>query len=195
MKQGRGFTLLEMLASLGLLSVLMLLIGSSLLSTRRSIQSASAYSERLDEFAAAQLFLRQALESRIPVRLEGTTVFEGGAEHMRFVAPLPMGLGGQLKINEIDTQTVQGAVALQVAFYSRDSGAPWGGLQILALRLESVRFSYFGRDERLNPTGWLQTWPWPDRWPEAIRVEAAAQGPVQWPTFTVRLAGLPAGVQ
>lgn len=194
MRTARGFTLLEMLVSLGMLSVLMILISSSLLSSRRVIQSTEAYGVRLDEIRAAQRFLRETLQSRVPLPLQdklgSTLLFEGNSSKLRFVAPVPAGLGGQLKLNQIETITGDAEVSLRLTFYDRRTAAPWGNPQTLLSKLQSVRFEYQGRDEQLRTTGWLSTWPWPNRWPEAVRIEANTQGPIMWPRLTVRLRQL-----
>lgn len=193
MKRMLGFTLLETLMALVLLSLLLLLIAGSALTAKRTVHNASSYAARLEEIRAAQSFLSIVLQSRVAIHLyssgRDSSLFEGGADVMRFVAAVPAGLGGQLKINSIRVIPDASAQQLQASFFNRNDDHAWGEPQVLTSQLRTVRFTYQGLDEQGRPTGWLSVWPWPERFPEAIRIEADALGPIRWSTLTIRLPG------
>lgn len=189
MRYERGFTLLEILGAIGLLGLLLLLIASSFATANRTVESTSRFTGRLDEVRAGQGFLRGALQNIKPVTLvqEQDQLFDGGADHLRFVAPTPIDLGGKLKIHRLETfRTPGGEMQLRVAFFDRN-GAPWGQPQVLVNHLRQVQFLYRGLDEKYKRTTWLDQWPWPERLPESIKMQVYADGPVRWPLMTVSL--------
>lgn len=193
MKRSLGFTLLETLMALVLLSLLLILIAGSVSTAKRTVQNASSYAGRLEEIRAAQSFLSILLQFRTAIHLyssgRNSPLFEGGTDVMRFVAAVPAGLGGQLKINSIRVVPDASALQLQVSFFNRNDDSAWGEPQVLTSQLRTVRFTYRGLDERGRTTGWLSVWPWPERFPEVVRIEADALGPVRWSTLTIRLPG------
>jgi len=189
----RGFTLLEVLVALSLLGLLMVLIASALTASNRTQELGERYSNRLDEVRSAQDFLRSAAQQAYPaVFLRDTNntaeVFNGEAQQMRFVAPLPARLSGGLQLHAFSlVDNRHGSKDLQVAFFQFDARGlhAWGEPQILLPNLDSWQLSYRGLDPRSQPTDWLPRWPWPERLPLAIRVELQAHGPIPWPPLVV----------
>lgn len=185
-----GFTLLEVMVAISLLGILLMLVSGSLLATNRTVQGTERYAMRLDEVRAAQRFLRQALQETRPITLPEKRIpqhlFEGDPQRVRFFAPVPLGVGGKLKIHQLESfKTEAGELELRIAFFESDGERPWGNSQILMGKLRRVDFSYRGLDEQRLSTGWLAKWPWPERLPQFIRVELDADGPVQWPLISV----------
>ncbi|WP_248747089.1 prepilin-type N-terminal cleavage/methylation domain-containing protein [Pseudomonas sp. MWU12-2037] len=189
----RGFTLLEVLVALSLLGLLMVLIASALTASNRTQELGERYSTRLDEVRSAQDFLRSAAQQAYPAvfrRDANNTakVFDGEAQQMRFVAPLPARLAGGLQLHVFSlVDNRHGSKDLQVAFFQFDSQGlhAWGEPQILLPDLDNWQLSYRGLDPRSQPTDWLPRWPWPERLPLAIRVQLQAHGPIPWPPLVV----------
>ncbi|WP_207281721.1 prepilin-type N-terminal cleavage/methylation domain-containing protein [Pseudomonas sp. FW300-N2F2] len=185
-----GFTLLEVMVAISLLGILLMLVSGSLLATNRTVQGTERYAGRLDEVRAAQRFLRQALQETRPIALPEKRIpqhlFEGDPQRVRFFAPVPSGVGGKLKIHQLESfKTETGDLQLRITFFELDGVQPWGSSQVLMGKLRKVHFSYRGLDEKNFSTGWLAQWPWPERLPQFIRVELDADGPVQWPLMSV----------
>ncbi|MCV4286461.1 prepilin-type N-terminal cleavage/methylation domain-containing protein [Pseudomonas capsici] len=197
MKREYGFTLLEVLGSIGLLGLLLLLIAGSFSTANRTVESTSQFADRLDEVRASQRFLRDALQNIKPVALiqEQKQLFEGEATYLRFTSPTPIDLGGKLTIHRLELfRTQNGELQLRVVFFERN-GAPWGQPQVLMHQLRQAQFRYRGVDEKRNQTAWLAQWPWPERLPESVQLYVDVDGPVRWPQMTVALrAGQTQGV-
>ncbi|WP_313285356.1 prepilin-type N-terminal cleavage/methylation domain-containing protein, partial [Pseudomonas sp.] len=68
-RREQGFTLLEVLVVLSLLSVLLLLVSAALLGANRAVAKAQAYTVSLDEMRAAQQFLRTSISEALPLKL------------------------------------------------------------------------------------------------------------------------------
>jgi len=191
----RGFTLLEVLISLGLLGMLMVLIASALTASSRTQMLGERYSERLDEIRSAQDFLRSAAQQAYPAvfRSDDThsgPVFEGERDQLRLVAPLPPQLAGGLPLQVFSLiENRSGSKDLQVAFFQFDERGlrPWAEPQVLLHDLDHWQLSYRGLDNDAHPTGWLPRWPWPERLPQALSVELQPHGPIAWPPLVVAI--------
>jgi len=93
-----GFTLLEVLASLVLLSLLLVGVYSGLRTATHSVRSGTASVERIDQIRSAQQFLQRELAQTMaqPIRRNDSgenIYFQGDAHEMLFVAPMPGYLG------------------------------------------------------------------------------------------------------
>lgn len=183
MNRMQGFTLLEVLAALSLLGLLMVLAASSFKSSGIAAERTQRASERMDQVLAAQRFLRQSLES-----MRETPRFVGEAERLEYLAAVPLGLGGQPKLHRLQfLPDKSGSWTLRVAFFDQDNGKPWGTPQVLADHMRDVLIDYRGIDDMHRDSGWLAHWPWPQRLPRLVRIQARAHGGMPWPTLSVAI--------
>ncbi len=198
MKMGscRGFTLLEVLASLALLGLLMVGVYAGIRTASVSVRSGSALIERSDQIRSAQQFLRRELSQAMAQPLARTShgepvVFVGSAREMRYVAPLPgyLGkLGPQLqRLQLVDDPAGGMRLEMSLALLPPDGRAPQplGDPQVLLDHITSGSFSYSGLDARGAAVAWTQDWPDGRRLPELVRVDLHSAGTPPWPTMQV----------
>lgn len=191
----RGFTLLEVLIALSLTGLLLVMIGSAINASRRSLEISTRYATRLDEVRTAQNFLRSALQQAQAIPIGKTLnapgwVFQGEPQRLSFAAPLPAALAGGIKIHALgQVKNVTQAFDLRIAFAQPDASNndSWGQPQRLLRQLNNLRMSYRGLDNDQHESTWLATWPWPERLPNCVRIELDASGPVRWPPLVVAL--------
>lgn len=179
----RGFTLLEVLAALVLLSLLMLAVWSGIRTVQRSLRDGQAFVARTDALRAAQDFLRRELAQATPQAWtvddrQTPVVFRGSASEVQFVSPLPgyLGrLGPQLQRVRLVPDGTGGGYRLEVAFAQLPvDGSPpkaLGTPQVLLRGIREGHFSYDGLDARRQPTGWSETWTLTDHLPAVVRLQ------------------------
>jgi len=194
----QGFTLLEILIVISLLRVLLELVGGALQGANRAVLKAQRYTVSLDEMHAAQQFLRTALAQALPLPVQPESgqppgIFFGSAQRLAFVAGLPGQLGGGINLYTLSLQGAGAERTLQVAFARVGFNAAgntyhaWGEPQVLVRDIQQLKFSYQGVSPAGQLTGWLDHWPWPQRLPRAVRIQAKVNAAVPWLTEVVAL--------
>lgn len=186
----RGFTLLEVLVVISLLGVLLSLIGAAIAGANRAMAKAERYSTRMDEVRSTQNFLRSAIGQALPLAAgkpgqAHSPLFEGDGHSLIFYAPLPATLGGGINLHHVSFEDGR----LQVSFQRLHGQAlqPLSEPQVLLHQVEAVHLSYRGVTPKGQVSEWLDHWPWPERLPQAIRIEAQLAGAIAWPRQSISL--------
>ncbi|HET8764675.1 MAG TPA: prepilin-type N-terminal cleavage/methylation domain-containing protein [Rhodanobacter sp.] len=198
MNRARGFTLLEVLGALALLALLLVGVYGGIRGALHGVRSGSASIERMDAIDATQGFLRrelaQALAQPIGRDDHGQPLFfAGGADELKFVAPLPgyLGaLGPQLQVLRlVDDGTRGKRLEYQLALLPPDGSAPaaLGTPQVLLDRIQRGGFAYRGRDATGAEVAWTDTWPDGRRLPQLVRIRLTLAGQHAWPDLEVPL--------
>jgi len=190
-----GFTLVELLLAITLMSILLGLTYTGLRAATRAAERGEKILASGGEIRAAHQFLHRRLNQMLPLpfyvedgRQEVRYVFEGDANHIQFVAPMPgyLGSGGpQVQLVEIahdnEGNVVQFSNALLQGFeqqrlYDRPP-------VILLQNVDSAGFEFLGRDQDGELTGWVSSWDQPDILPVAVRLnlEFSEESALRWP--------------
>jgi general secretion pathway protein J len=164
-----GFTLVELLLALTLMSMLLALAYGGLRAATRAADRGQTILEDSSRIRMAHQFVRKQLNQMMPLVFAENedqterTVFLGSADRIRFVAPMPgyLGFGGP-QVQEL--AIVQGDDSLELVL----SHALLQGFEeeLLFERLpipllegiEHAEFSFLGRDETGELTGWTTSW-------------------------------------
>ncbi len=188
----RGFTLLEMMIAVTLLTLMMAVLFSSLRVAARSWDRAQ---ESL-EYSAQQMqvanLLRRSLMQAVPVfwQIESYQIdlaFEGQPERLIWVAPLPahQGGGGLFRLElGLKMQQNEAALVLTYRLLHPDTvgRADLDQEEILWEAVEALQIDYFGPLEHAPDTAsqWQPEWRQRTQLPELIRLRLHdAQG--AWP--------------
>lgn len=201
MSPGRqqGFTLLELLIAMTLLSLLMGVLYGGL---NTAIQGWTRGGERLEMINTLRLtedFLRTRLrQSRTVYRNDVASgqqrvVFEGDAEQLIWVTPMLAHLGfGGLYVLQLDWPD-QHYLRLRWFPYQPGDGLEEVvideahiGETVLLEQIEAFAIRYYGPPESGRDSEWQRRWDNPMQRPELVSLQLTVDGRV-WPALTVAL--------
>ncbi|MGE7138894.1 prepilin-type N-terminal cleavage/methylation domain-containing protein [Luteibacter sp. NPDC031894] len=192
MRRAGGFSLMEVLAALALLTIVLLGVYSGISTATRIVRSGGAAIERMDEIRSAQNFLRGELAQALVVPFDQTDdgdpiVFAGDNHSLRFVAPLPgylSRLGPQLQMVSLVEDGNSGyRLEVRLALLPPDGSdpQPLGEPEVLLRGIRKGAFAYRGMDEQNRPGDWKDEWPDARRTPSLVRVDLELDGNVAFP--------------
>jgi general secretion pathway protein J len=194
-----GFTLVELLLAITLMSILLALTYTGLRAATRSSQRGELLLAAGGELRASHQFIRRQLNQMLPLSFAETDdaealriVFEGDARHIQYVAPMPgyLGAGGpQVQLVEV-VNGDDGELVVQFS-HALLQGFTEDRLQdrdpvILLEGVSSAGFEFLGMDDEGELTGWSTSWDQVDILPVAVRldVEFSEGLNLLWPELT-----------
>jgi general secretion pathway protein J len=192
-----GFTLVELLLALSLMSMLLALAYGGLRASTRATDKGQAILEDSSRIRMAHQFVRKQLNQMMPLvfaeseNRQERTVFEGEARKIRYVAPMPgyLGFGGpqvqELAIVSGDNgdQLVLSHALLQGFeennLYLRDP-------IVLMEKIDFAEFNFLGFDENGELGGWTSQWEQPTVLPQSVslKIEFVEGVYIHWPLLT-----------
>ena len=198
MSRSRGFTLLEVMVALTLLSMIMVATITALRTLGNTKTSVTKVTDRVDEIRVLSEFLRNTIGAALPVVRVGSsteafldgsaygTYFAGDITQLMWVSPLIAGadMGGAFLMQ---LALVEDRLELKWHPYERDVLAVnWNELEprVLLQSVDEFQVSYlaaYGGD-------WLDLWPGAQSNPVAVRISIRA-GEKYWPELVIRLSG------
>lgn len=198
----RGFTLVELLVTMALLSLLMLGMASALRTMAQTEERVDARLANADEFRIATGFLRSIVE-RISARKNPTPITQGASPYMFMgtptalswvgIMPARYGAGGR-NFFHLAVETVQDTPALVIRFlpWTDSTEFPdWGQAESRVLVHGVTSFVLAYEDAWQTEPLWVNTWERTDSLPDRVRIELQTDtGP--WPLWVAAMRSLPA---
>ena len=199
-----GFTLVEMLLAMTLMSMLLALAYGGLRASTRATEKGQQILEDSSRIRMAHQFVRKQINQLLPLAFDqnedGTerTVFLGDARGIRYVAPMPGYLGwGGPQVQELYFEQREEGLELVLShtlLQNFDEQYLYEAEPIFLLGdIRDARFSFLGRDENGELTSWAPTWDQVDALPAAVSLEIEFNEDVyiRWPLLTtsVRVDG------
>lgn len=190
----QGFTLVELLVVLVLLSLIVLAMASALRTASQTEERVDARLQQMDDLRTVSLFLRSVLAR---VSAEKTTLpvpqgrspyyFTGTASTLTWVGVMPArhGAGGlmhfRLSLSE------DGALVLQYLPWSGANSAPdWSAAPGSTVLTGVTAFSLQYEDAAGEPPAWTPEWSAVDRLPNRVSIAVQTQTGV-WPELVIAL--------
>lgn len=180
-----GFTLLELLLAMALTMVLMGLVYTTVRMTIRATESGEAMVDRTNRVRITQEFLRRQLNRAMPLIIETsprdgkTRSFEGSADSIRWVGPMPgyLGSGGPY-IQSLQLERSRDGMELVYRFemlngYDPEQRRNDDDIDAVVL-LEGIRrgrFQYRALDANNFATPWSSNWKDPATLPVMVQID------------------------
>lgn len=193
-----GFTLLEILLGMSLMSVMMVLLFGSL---RVCVQNWDAGEEKftqVSQTAIIQNFFNQHLQNLLPLQDDFTETpqfsFQGDESSLQFVSSMPASagrLGLQLFTVTYQQTSDDGRINVSMRpFFPSAKGADWKTEEVTILKgVKKLNFSYFGIDSTnaSEPPIWVATWLEKGQTPLLIKIAIELLDGRIWPEQIVAL--------
>lgn len=192
-----GFTLLEVLLGMSLLSVMMLLLYGSLSTCVQNWEAGERKITEVNQLAVVQKFFKNRLESVFPLQDNFTTEerkfsFQGEQERIQFVSAMPASagrLGLQLFTLELERGSVEKGSNINVTitpFFPLLEGKEWDDEKVVILeKVKKMEFTYFGAEDRKEEPEWKNEWLEMKKLPLLISVAIELINGDVWPAIVV----------
>ena len=182
-KREAGFTLIEIVIAMVLLGAMMVLLYGGLTFALRSWDAADANGRRVSDRRLAENFLRREVAEIFPLRWKDPMrlrfAFEGQSDTVRFVSTRAAGItmGGLslvgLRVEAgADNRTRNLMMRRAMADADVEDFAPLERAEasLLYAGIDGVAFSYFGAGNDFTEPTWTDTWQFPTRMPQLVRM-------------------------
>lgn len=201
-RAARGFTLLEMLVAVAILSLLVAVTFGAVRTASRSLDAGLQRADATEELRSVADFLRRQLAQltplRVPVGDEARIAFRGDAERLRFIAPAPQHARGPgLLVFELELTRDAGRTGLALSSAPFDPGSAafadveTGSRMLLAPDLGAAVFDYFGAEFGDDRPSWKPGWiSGAELYPSLVRLRVAdSQSAAGWPELVFAVNG------
>ena len=190
-----GFTLVELLLAIALMSILLGLVYGGLRAATRSAQQGETRLAKGGELRTAHQFVRRQLNQMLQLPFAVTDddaatriLFEGDPSHIQFVAPMPgyLGAGGP-QVQLLELTGGHGGRVLQFSHALLQGFEPAQLLErepvVLLEDVDTASFEFLQAGENGATASWIPSWEQPGKLPLAVRLSLEFVEPVLllWP--------------
>jgi general secretion pathway protein J len=201
MRNQRGFTLIELVVAMALLGVMMVLMYSGLTFSLKGWDVGAASGQRIADRRIGENFLRRELSELFPMRWKDPMVlrlaFEGETQRLRFVSGRPPGVtAGGLSLVGLEVEAAadghERSLVMRRAMPD-DDAKDFGPLDsatgtVILAGVDSVAFSYFGAETDFTDQKWTDSWTYPGRVPQMVRMRIRTADGALLPEMVIRVS-------
>ncbi len=203
-----GFTLIEVLIAMTLLSIMVVLLFSSLKICAQSWEQGENKITEVNEVAVVQNFFQRHLSSAIPLwndfhaadqsktdaatgQLNRTFSFQGKKQSLQFVSTFPASAGRSgMQLFSIQSLQQDGEQLIKVIltpFFPLTEGEAWQQEEVVLLsRVSDFSLAYFGPDET-GGNSWQDEWLEKEAQPRLVKISIGTTNAVFWPEMIIEL--------
>ena len=188
-----GFTLLEVLIAMTLLSIMVTLLFSSLKVGAESWDRGETKIAEVNEKAVVYQFFKRYLPGIRPIWDEFSAderlfTFQGTEKSLQFVSAFPSSAGRKglqhFLISFDDNEEEAVLTVLLKPFYPAKDGMEWEEEKVILLEsIKKFSLSYFNKEEN----GWVDDWKEKQSLPALIKVQIELKNESYWPKMVFEL--------
>ena len=202
--RNKGFTLLEVVIAMVVLSLIMVILFSGLHTANKYWQIGEIRTEKNEEIRLASRFIRRQISQAVPLiwidKKERKLLFSGEQDELRFTAHLPAHRGGGglyfLTMHTIKSDS-KNQLGLHYSLIQADSSPLESNISDetkyvdLINNIESVSFSYFGSEDKNKDPQWYDKWPSEKVMPRMVRISLSTTNPEKvWPDIDIPIKNI-----
>jgi general secretion pathway protein J len=195
----QGFTLIEVLIAMTLLSVMVVLLFASLKICSQSWEQGEKKISEVNEAAVVYHFFQQHLASAKPVWNDfsgddgnKTFAFNGGQQTLQFVTAFPASVGRKgLQQFSLFLKKQDGEPVIKVAlapFLPLAEGEEWHQEEVdLVKHVKRFKLSYFGSETGTDENSWQSEWLEKENQPRLVKISIELENGIFWPDMVIEL--------
>ena len=195
--RSQGFTLIEVLISMSLLSMMMVLLFGSLKICADSWEKGENKISDVNEFNVVYNFFHQHLSLAQPVwndfsSEEKSFSFQGKIHALQFVSAMPASAGRSgLQLFSIDLQSDNNDKFIKVTlmpFFPLAEGAAWHKEEeLLISHVNDFTLAYFGSDDGISLASWHDEWLAIKTLPRLLKINITLDNDIIYPEMIIEL--------
>lgn len=200
-KSQSGFTLLEIIVVMTMLSLIMVMVYEGIQISRKISEKGMKRIDATNEIRVVQELVRRQISRILPMAFkeeEGTfVIFEGDAEHIMYVSPMPGYLGnGGPHVQLIEIVNAKGGKILQFSHWLLNDSLEVGSFEdseqepvILLENVKNAEFSFVKLNEEGELGEWDTEWEEMENTPLMVKldIEMGKDALMPWPQLQVAL--------
>lgn len=194
-----GFTLIEVLIAMSLLSIMVVLLFASLKICAQSWEKGENKIADVNEVAVVYNFFQRNLSTAIPLwndfteNEEKTFSFQGKKQSLQFVSVFPASAGRTgMQLFSIEPQQQDNEQVIKVAltpFFPVTEGEAWNKEEAVLLKhVSNFSLAYFGAGDD-GESGWQDEWLAKDVQPRLVKISISTANGIFWPEMIIELKG------
>lgn len=193
----QGFTLIEVLIAMTLLSIMIVLLFGSLKICAESWEKGEKKITEVNDVAAVINFFQRHLSMAKPLwndfnKDERVFSFQGEKQSLQFVSAFPASArraGLQLFSVELLSENREQRIKVTlVPFYPAAEGKEWlKEEEILIRRVKGFSLAYFGSEDGQTDARWQDEWVQRDRQPALVKIKIDLDNDMFWPELVIDL--------
>jgi len=200
-KSQSGFTLMEIIVAMTMLSLIMAMIYGAIHTSRKMAEKGNKRINATNEIRVVQELIRRQISRILPMAFkeEDNTfvIFEGDENHIMYVSPMPGYLGnGGPHVQLIEIVNAKGGKLLQFSHWLLNDSLDEDSFEdseqepvVLLENIDFAEFSFVKLDEEGELGEWESDWDESENTPLMVRLEVdmGDKALMQWPNLQVSL--------
>jgi general secretion pathway protein J len=195
----RGFTLIEVLIAMTLLSIMVVLLFSSLKICADSWEKGESKITDVNEVAVVYNFFQRHLSEAKPLwndlsseEEERTFSFQGKAQSLQFISAFPASAGRSgLQLFSLDLQEEDNDQVIKVTitpFFPVAEGSEWQKEDVTLIKhVNDFSLAYFGSDDGVSEGSWEEEWLDKEVLPRLVKINIKLENGIFWPEMIIDL--------
>jgi len=193
----KGFTLIEVLIAMTLLSIMVVLLFTSLKICADSWEKGESKITDVNEVAVVYNFFQRHLSVAKPLwndlpAEEKTFSFQGKARSLQFVSAFPASAdrsGLQLfSIRMQKEDNEQLVIVTVVPFFPVAEGEEWREEEVTLIKqVSDLKLAYFGADDNGSDGVWQDEWVNKETLPQLVKINIQLENKIYWPEMIIEL--------